>query len=356
MRKIVHIDMDAFFASVEQRDQPELRGRPVAVGGSGRRGVVAAASYEARVYGVRSAMPSARARRLCPELIFVKPRFEVYQAVSRQIREIFARYTPIIEPLSLDEAYLDLTDSTEAADSAVEAARRIKEDIRRSTGLTASAGVSYNKFLAKMASDADKPDGLFEITPERAEAFLAGLPIEAFHGVGPSTATRMKDLGIYTGADLRARTEEELVLRFGKMGRFFYRIVRGEDHRPVKPERVRKSVGAERTFPQDLVRIDEMESRLAEIAENLGSRLTRAGVVGRTLTLKIKYTDFSVTTRSTTLHQDLQHSIDITNTACRLLRQSPPERPVRLLGISISNLHRGARGGGGEQLRLTLTP
>lgn len=354
VRKIVHIDMDAFYASVEQRDDPDLRGRPVAVGGSGTRGVVAAASYEARIYGVRSAMPSARARRMCPDLIFIKPRFEVYKSVSRQIRTIFARYTHLVEPLSLDEAYLDLTDVELAASSVVDAARRIKEEIRVETRLTASAGVSYNKFLSKMASDVDKPDGLFEIPREAAEAFLAELPIEAFHGIGQATATRMKELGIYTGADLRTRTEEELVQRFGKIGRFFYQIVRGEDHRPVRTERVRKSVGAERTFARDLSQLGEMEARLSEIAEKVARRMAHVGAVGRTVTLKIKYTDFSVTTRSTTFHRDIQYPVDLTKTACRLLHQSPPEQPVRLLGLTVSNLHPGARGGGGGQLTLSL--
>lgn len=354
MRKIVHIDMDAFYASVEQRDRPELRGRPVAVGGSERRGVVAAASYEARPFGVHSAMPSARAKRLCPDLVFVKARFDVYKAVSRTIREVFRRYTDAIEPLSLDEAYLDLTQVEIATPSAVAAARRIKAEIEVQTGLTASAGVSYNKFLAKTASNVNKPNGLFEITPEDAEGFLARLPIEEFHGVGRATAKRMKELGIYTGADLRTRSLEELEQRFGKTGRFFYRIVRGQDHRPVNPKRVRKSVGSERTFSRDLQNVHEMEDRLQELAARVAERLAKAGAAGRTVTLKIKYSDFSLVTRSTTLQRDLSNAADLQDVVRKLLTQSEPERSVRLLGVSVSNLHRMAGYGGSRQLTLSL--
>lgn len=320
------------------------------------RGVVAAASYEARAFGVRSAMPSARARQLCPDLIFVKPRFDVYRMVSRQIRAIVRRHTDLIEPLSLDEAYLDLTDSVVARESTVAAARRIKDEIKSETGLTASAGISYNKFLAKTASNVNKPDGLFEITPDDAEEFLARLPIEEFHGVGRATANRMKELGIYTGADLRSRSEEELVQRFGKIGRFYYRIVRGEDRRPVQPNRVRKSVGAERTFATDLRRLEDMQARIDEIAAHVSERLARAGAVGRTVTLKIKFTDFSVTTRSTTMHADIHTTADLRKMARRLLQQSPPERPVRLLGLSVSNLHLVGGPGGSRQLTLSLEP
>lgn len=353
MRRIIHIDMDAFYASIEQRDRPELRGRPVAVGGSSRRGVVAAASYEARPYGVRSAMPSARAKRLCPNLVFVSPRFDVYKDVSRQIREILDRYSDLIEPLSLDEAYLDVTGSTHDA-SAAEVARSIKSDILASTGLTASAGVSFNKFLAKMASDVDKPDGLFVLDLEHAEAFLSGLPIERFHGVGRATAEKMKELGIYTGADLLSRTEEELVRRFGKTGRFFYRIVRGEDHRPVQPERTRKSVGAERTFSHDVSRLDEMERRIAEIAARVADRLSGAGLAGRTVTLKIKYLDFTLTTRSTTLHRDIHSQQHLEAVALDLLKQPSPDRPVRLLGLTVSHLRAISGERGTRQLTLSL--
>src|SRR3954453_6019687 len=242
-RKIIHIDMDAFYASVEQRDNPELRGRPVAVGGSRERGVVAAASYEARRFGVRSAMPSVTAKRKCPELIFVKPRFEVYRAVSHQIRAIFAEYTPLIEPLSLDEAYLDVTENLKAMASATESAERIRARIRSETGLTASAGVSYNKFLAKMASDERKPDGLFVITPRMGPFFVEGLPIGKFHGIGPVTAAKMEQLGIHDGADLKSRTLSFLREHFGKAGPYYYGLARGIDERPVSADCIRKSVG-----------------------------------------------------------------------------------------------------------------
>lgn len=354
MRKIIHIDMDAFYASVEQRDHPELRGRPAAVGGSERRGVVAAASYEARPFGVHSAMPSAIAKRNCPDLVFIKPRFEVYKQVSRQIREIFHKHTDLVEPLSLDEAYLDVTSPKIQTGSAKETAQQIKHEIKGATALTASAGVSFNKFLAKMASDVDKPDGLFVIAPEDAKDFLSRLPIEDFHGVGRATADKMKELGIYTGADLRTRTEDELVQRFGKAGRFFYRIVRGEDHRSVQPNRVRKSVGAERTFSHDLKRLWEMDERLGEIADRVAERMARAGAAGRTVTLKIKLTDFTLTTRSTTLHVDVHSAEDLRLIAGKLLRQSEPAKPVRLLGLAVSNLHSISGDRGSRQLSLSL--
>ena len=351
-RRIIHVDMDAFFASVEQRDRPELRGRPVAVGGSSRRGVVAAASYEARPFGVRSAMPSARARRLCPDLVFVPPRFEVYKVVSRSIREIFRRFTDLVEPLSLDEAYLDVTTAAQEGSEAEEIARQIKEEILQETGLTGSAGISFNKFLAKAASEADKPDGLFVITPEDAPAFLARLPIEAFFGIGPATASRMNELGIYTGADLLARRREDLAQRFGKSGLFYYRIVRGEDHREVRPHRNRKSVGAERTFSNDLTHPAAMVGRLEEISERVAERMARIGVAGRTVTLKVKYHDFTVNTRSTTLHRDVHRADDLQDVAARLLRQPLPERPVRLLGLAVANLRPIAGDRGSRQLEL----
>lgn len=353
MRSIIHIDMDAFFASVEQRDNPGLRGRPVAVGGSSRRGVVAAASYEARTFGVRSAMPSVTALRRCPDLLFVKPRFDVYKLVSGQIREVFRRYTDLVEPLSLDEAYLDVTHPKRGR-SDEEIARRIKDEIRAETCLTASAGVSFNKFLAKMASDVDKPDGLYVIRPEDAAAFVARLPIEEFHGVGRATAAKMKELGIYTGADLLARSEDDLISRFGKTGRFFYRIVRGEDHREVQPNRIRKSVGAERTFSQDLRRVEDMEQRIADIAERVSERMSAAGVAGRTVTLKVKYHDFELTTRSTTVHRDVYEAGELCSIAIRLLRQPAPPRPVRLLGLSVSNLIHVEGERAARQLRLDL--
>lgn len=353
MRSIIHIDMDAFYASVEQRDNPEYVGKPVAVGGSTRRGVVAAASYEARKFGVRSAMPSVTALQRCPDLIFVKPRFDVYKDVSRQIREIFRTHTDLVEPLSLDEAYLDVSEP-KLPGTDVEIAQSIKASIRQITGLTASAGISFNKFLAKTASDIDKPDGLFIIRPEEADAFLARLPIEDFHGVGRATARKMKERGIYTGADLRARSEDELVAWFGKSGRFFHRIVRGEDHREIKPNRVRKSVGAERTFFQDLKGMSEMEERIGEIAARVSERMSASGVAGRTITLKVKYHDFTLTTRSTTLHHDVHEAGELRSIGAQLLRQPVPARPVRLLGLSVSNLVQIDGEHAARQLRLEL--
>src|SRR6266481_5782374 len=269
IRKIIHLDMDAFYASVEQRDDPSLRGKPVAVGGSRERGVVMAASYEARQFGVRSAMPSTTARRLCAELIFVKPRFDVYKEVSRQIRAIFAEYTPIIEPLSLDEAYLDVSKNLKGITSATVIAEEIRARIRAETSLTASAGVSYNKFLAKLASDHRKPDGLYVITPRMGAAFVEDLPVGKFHGVGPATTAKMNGLGIYSGRDLRAQTFADLQRHFGKSGAYYYSIARGIDARPVRADRVRKSVGAENTFPHDLVALDAMREALQPIIDKV---------------------------------------------------------------------------------------
>ncbi len=338
MRKIIHVDMDAFYASVEQRDRPELRGLPVAVGGSGARGVVMAASYEARVFGVRSAMPGFQARRLCPELIFVPTRFDAYKAASRQIRAICESYTELVEPLSLDEAYLDVTAPRRGGPAATEIARAIKREIRATTGLTASAGVSFNKFLAKIASDLEKPDGLTVIRPEQAEAFIAALPIERFFGVGPATARKMKALGIRDGATLRARSEDELARCFGKVGRPSFRIARGPDEREVRPDRPLKSIGAERTFDEDLADPGVMLERLAPIAEQVAERMARAGQFGRTVTLKIKHHDFSVTTRQRTLPDEVD-SVDGLMALARWLlhHPEPPRRPVRLLGLSVSS-------------------
>src|SRR5437870_4342678 len=286
-RKIIHIDMDAFYASVEQRDDPELRGKPVAVGGSRERGVVAAASYEARAFGVHSAMPSITAKRKCPDLIFVKPRFDAYKAISLQIREIFAGYTPIIEPLSLDEAYLDVTENLKGIPSATQIAEEIRAKIRAEIELTASAGVSYNKFLAKLASDHRKPDGLFVITPKMGPSFVETLPVRKFHGVGPATAKKMELLGIKTGLDLRAQTLDFLQQRFGKAGSYYYWVARGIDERPVRADRIRKSIGAENTFPDDLFSYEPARDALQEI-------------IGRTVTLKVKFANFQVITRSRT--------------------------------------------------------
>src|SRR5688572_23192976 len=284
--------MDAFFASVEQRDFPELRGKPVAVGGGGPRGVVAAASYEARKYGVRSAMPGSVAKRLCPHLIFARSRFEVYQTVSKQIREIFHRYTDLVEPLSLDEAYLDVTENKFDILSARQIAREIKELIFRETGLTASAGVSFNKFLAKIASAYQKPDGLTVITPEKAEALVESLPIEKFYGIGDVTAAKMHSMGIHTGLELKQLSEAELTKHFGKSGQYYYQISRAIDDRLVNPNRIRKSIGAERTFAEDLTTLTEMEAQLLPLAEEISEYLQQRNDAGRTITVKIKYADF----------------------------------------------------------------
>ncbi len=276
-RKIIHIDMDAFYASVEQRDDPQLRGKPVAVGGSRARGVVAAASYEARKFGVHSAMPSVTAKRKCPELIFVRPRFDVYKAVSLQIRDIFAEHTPIIEPLSLDEAYLDVTENLKGIASATQIAEEIRAKIRAETGLTASAGVSYNKFLAKLASDHRKPNGLFVITPEMGPVFVETLPVRKFHGVGPATAKKMEGLGVETGLDLRARTLAFLQQHFGKAGSYYYWAARGVDERPVRADRIRKSIGAENTFPADLFTYETARDALREIIDKVWGYCERSG-------------------------------------------------------------------------------
>ncbi|MFZ1478603.1 MAG: DNA polymerase IV, partial [Sphingorhabdus sp.] len=298
IRKIIHVDMDAFYASVEQRDNPELKGKPVAVGGSSKRGVVAAASYEARAFGVRSAMPSVTALRKCPDLIFVKPRFEAYRAVSGKIREIFARHTDLIEPLALDEAYLDVTEDKQGIGSAVRIAKKIRADIRAETGLTASAGVSYNKFIAKLASDQNKPDGLCVILPEQGEAFVAALPVRRFHGVGPRTAEKMERLGITTGADLRARSEEWLQANFGSSGSYLYKAARGIDHRRVNPSRERKSIGGELTYFEDKQADQDLRTALDEIIDIVWGRIERSGAVGKTITLKARYSDFRTITRS----------------------------------------------------------
>ncbi|PNG27398.1 DNA polymerase IV [Methylocella silvestris] len=338
-RKIIHIDMDAFFASVEQRDNPELRGKPVAVGGSSQRGVVAAASYEARAFGVRSAMPSVTARRKCPELIFVKPRFDVYRAVSEEMRAIFAEYTPIIEPLSLDEAYLDVSETLHGAVSATEIAQQIRAKIRERTNLTASAGVSYNKFLAKLASDHRKPDGLFVITPKMGAAFVEALPVQKFHGVGPATAAKMKRLGIETGLDLKAQSMAFMQQQFGKAGPYYYGVARGVDERPVRAHRIRKSMGAENTFFVDLFTFEAAREAMEPIVDKVWRHSENAGAHGRTLTLKVKYADFQQITRSRT-------GMTPFATRAELMRQSldlltplfPCDKGVRLLGVSLSSL------------------
>lgn len=337
-RKIIHIDMDAFYASVEQRDNPDLRGRPLVVGHAGERGVVAAASYEARRYGVRSAMSSLKAMRLCPDLIFVPGRMEVYKEVSYQIHEIFHEYTDIIEPLALDEAFLDVTENKPGILLAVDIAREIKQRIRKELGLIASAGVSYNKFLAKIASDYRKPNGLCTIHPDQALDFIARLPIESFWGVGPVTAKRMHALGIHDGLHLRAWSLEGLVREFGKAGRLYYDFSRGIDLRPVETVRVRKSIGCERTLEHDIDRRSSIIIELYHTAVELIDRLKAKGFGGNTLTLKVKFHDFAQITRSITQDKELTTMDIILPLAKKLLADvSYEERPIRLLGLSVSN-------------------
>jgi DNA polymerase IV len=341
-RKIIHIDMDAFYASIEQRDHPEYRGKPIAVGGSPamRGGVVATASYEARKFGVRSAMSSIRAQQLCRELIFVRPRFDVYKQVSERIREIFRRYTDIIEPLSLDEAYLDVTEDKQNIGSAIDIAKQIRQAIREELHLTASAGVSVNKFVAKIASDMNKPDGLTFIGPSRIESFMEKLPVEKFFGVGKVTAEKMKSLGLHTGADLKKLSEAALIKHFGKPGRFFFKIVRGMDDRQVEPHRETKSVSAEDTFLTDLTTLEEMFTELEKIATLVHDRLQRFQLKGRTITLKIKYHDFRLVTRSHSVAHHTNALTVILDTAKDLLVASEPEgKKIRLLGISLSNFN-----------------
>jgi DNA polymerase IV len=339
-RKIIHIDMDAFYASVEQRDNPEYRGKAIAVGGSpeGRGGVVATCSYEARKFGVRSAMPSKRALQLCPHLIFVRPRFAAYKEVSQSVREIFSRYTELIEPLSLDEAYLDVTEDKQQIGSAIAIAQQIKQAIRDELQLTASAGVSINKFVAKIASDMQKPDGLTFIAPSQVESFMENLPVEKFFGVGKVTADKMKGMNLHTGKDLKKLTENELVQYFGKSGRFYYKIVRGIDDRAVEPHRETKSVGAEDTFAYDLTLIEEMNAELDKIAVTVANRLERYQLKGRTVTLKIKYSDFKQITRNQSLPQGINDLPTIATIAKQLLLKTEPEdKKIRLLGITLSN-------------------
>jgi len=339
-RKILHVDMDAFFASVEQRDNPDLRGKPVAVGGSRERGVVAAASYEARKFGVRSAMPSVTAQRLCPSLIFVPPRFDVYREVSSQIRAIFAEYTPLIEPLSLDEAYLDVTENLKGLAYATQVAKEVRRRIFETTGLTASAGVSFNKFLAKMASDQNKPNGMFVITPDMGAAFVEKLPVGRFHGIGPATARKMNELGIFTGADLRNQTLRFLQERFGKVGTHYYWISRGIDNRAVCPDRVRKSVGAENTFSVDLIEMEDMRAELVPIVDKVWKYCDGTGVRGRTVTLKVKYADFQQITRSRSMADEIESKDVIRSLSEELLEGIfPLEKGVRLLGVTLSGLN-----------------
>ncbi|PJG48156.1 DNA polymerase IV [Sphingobium sp. LB126] len=355
-RKIIHIDMDAFYASVEQRDDPSLRGKALAVGGGGPRGVVATASYEARKFGVRSAMPGARARRLCPHLLFVRPRFEVYRAVSAQVREIFSRFTDIIQPLSLDEAYLDVTANKPGIASATCIAEEIRRMIREETGLTASAGVSYNKLIAKLASDQNKPDGICVVRPQDGAAFIAKMPVRRIHGVGPVTAKRMLALGIETGADLRARELAFLQQHFGSAALFYYRASRGEDDRPVHERQERKSVSVEDTFSDDLLTEDALIAEIDRIAENLWGRIEKSGAYGRTVVLKVKFADFRIITRSKSFAGPVRSPDVLGETGRALLRaQLPLRMGARLLGLGVHNLdHEEPEGETGEQLSLSL--
>lgn len=340
-RKIIHIDMDAFYASVEQRDQPELRGKPVAVGGSGKRGVVASASYEARKFGVRSAMPSITARRKCPDLIFVKSRFDVYRKVSQQIRDIFFDYTDLVEPLSLDEAYLDVTENKKGLNSGTLIAEEIRKRIFEETQLTASAGVSFNKFLAKIASDINKPNGIKVIIPEEALDFIERLPIEKFHGIGRVTAEKMRRLGIQNGGDLKEWSEVDLVQRFGKVGRHYYRIVRAEDDREVNPHRIRKSIGAERTFREDLTELNDMKEKLTYLSGVVFEYMQKSENFGRTVTVKIKSADFRISSRSKTFGTEVTTLDDLVAITHELLGNNQEELDkVRLLGVAVSNLQK----------------
>jgi DNA polymerase-4 len=331
--------MDAFFASVEQLDNPELRGKPVAVGGSGERSVVAAASYEARKFGVRSAMPSVIARRLCPELIFVKHNFSRYSEVSASIMEIFREYTDLIEPLSIDEAFLDVTNDKKNLRSATIIARRIRSEIKSRTGLTASAGISVNKFLAKIASEINKPDGMFLISPDKAEKFIEELPVEKFYGIGKVTAQKMHKLGIHTGADLKKWDLVSLVRNFGKPGVFFFDIVRGIDERPVEPDQERKSVGTELTYDKDLLTSFEIIAELYKLEKELMERLGHSEATGRTITVKIKFSDFRQITRSKTLQHYIRDFETLHKEVSEIRKSLKLEGSrIRLLGVSISNL------------------
>ena len=332
--------MDAFYASVEQRDFPEYRGKPIVVGGSPEgRGVVATASYEARKYGLKSAMSSRQALQLCPHVLFIRPRFEAYKEVSRKVREIFSRYTDLIEPLSMDEAFLDVTQDKLNIGSALDIAKQIKIAIKEELHLTASAGVSSSKFVAKIASDMNKPDGLTFIGPSKITAFMEKLPIEKFFGVGKVTAKKMKSMNLHTGADLKKLSEQELIRYFGKSGKFYYSIVRGFDDREVQPFRQIKSLAAEDTFEHDLITIQEMYTELSRLAEKIVVRLEKRQLKGRTITLKLKYSDFSQITRSASLGYKVSDYDTILQTAKHLLENVPLNRSVRLLGISISNFY-----------------
>ena len=349
IRKIIHIDMDAFYASVEQRDDPNLRARPVAVGYAAKRGVVAAASYEARAFGVRSAMPSSTARRKCADLVFVPPRFEVYRSVSQQIRAIFADYTTLVEPLSLDEAYLDVSGNLRGLQSASATAREIRARIFAETALTASAGISYNKFLAKLASDERKPNGQFVVTPAMGARFVEALPVRKFHGVGPVTADKMSRLGIITGADLKRLPLAFLRQHFGKAGAWYHTIARGEDDRAVEPARPRKSSGSETTFPEDLNDCAAIEAGVAAMADEVWARCEKTQSFGRTVTVKIKFADFRQATRSKSLPVLVNARDTLRDISIGLVRTVlPPTVGIRLLGVSVSNFESPAESTSGQ--------
>jgi len=355
LRKVIHVDMDAFYASVEQRDDPSLKGLPVAVGGSSGRGVVAAASYEARTFGVRSAMPSSRAVRLCPDLIFRKPRFDVYKQVSDQIRAIFRDYTPHVEPLSLDEAYLDVTEDLKGIGSATRIAQDIRRRIREETQLTASAGVSYNKFLAKLASDQNKPDGLCVIRPGEGAAFVQSLPVRRFHGVGPRGAERMAKLGIETGADLAAKDLAFLRAHFGSFAEYLFRAARGVDLRQVRADRARKSVGGERTFFEDIAGAEALRETLDQIVDIVWERIERAEARGRTITLKLRYADFRTLTRARSLHHLVTGKQEFSAIGHALLDDLMPlPQPIRLMGLTLSALEQDTHDAGRDDAQLSL--
>ena len=353
-RKIIHVDMDAFYASVEQHDNPELRGKPVCVGG-GQYGVVAAASYEARKFGVRSAMPGRMALEKCPHLIVVKPRFQRYKEISIQIREIFHQYTDLVEPLSLDEAYLDVTENKKGISSANDIAREIRRKIYEKTGLTASAGISVNKFLAKVASDYHKPNGQKTIHPTQILEFMEDLPIEKFYGIGKVTSNKMHELHIYKGADLKKKSLEELVRIFGKSGNYYYNVVRGIHHGEVKPHRIQKSVAVEETFWDNLLDEDAVFAQLKTISQELENRLSKKEIKGKTLTLKIKYKDFTQYTRSKTKEIYFENLSEFYETAKKLWELRPFDKPVRLLGLSLSNLNTLEKKQVSVQLKIPFT-
>jgi DNA polymerase IV len=349
IRKIIHVDMDAFYASIEQRDDPALKGRPVAVGYPAKRGVVAAASYEARQFGVRSAMPSTIAMRKCTELVFVPPRFDAYRAVSRQIHTIFTDFTPLVEPLSLDEAYLDVTDHLREGTTAWTTAKELRKRIHDETALTASAGISYNKFLAKLASDHQKPNGQFAIMPDEGEGFIASLPVARFHGVGPVTARKMHALRIETGADLRRQTLDFLRNHFGKSGDWYYELARGQDDRPVQADRERKSSGSETTFPEDLTDPAQIEAGVIAMADEVWAWCEKANSRGRTVTVKIKWADFQISTRSRSMETSIETRDRLHEVALALIRSIlPPAKGIRLVGVTISNFRVQNVGEGSE--------